>query len=1050
MNSSRYLRLLALWTAALGAVIVSLAQTNSATSAARTSEAGLQTGAVTGRVQNEVTGKFLNEVRVKVMGTLVETSTDQFGTYRLNNLPSGPVELEFYYTGLDTQRATTVINPGAINEKDIILTNAVQYGSKGGVVKLDSFVVAATREMAGQALAVNEQRYAGNIKNVLSSDTHGDVTEGNIAEFMKHMPGVVVNYGDANANSISVRGLADNLTGVTIDGAPPANTAYNNSRTFQFTQVSINTMSRIELTKVPLPSTPADSLAGSINLISKSAFERSRAELNYRGYLTLNSDDFTLRTTPFPYEEYNYKAIPGFDLTYSKPVNKRFGFVITASTNVLYMPQDYSQTVWNVVGTSTNATPATPYLQTYSLIDAPKRVGRFDSGIKADWRVTDNSVLSLGLQFNYHRDDNANNTLTATAGTVGTPSVAGGTSLSYSPTTTVGATGRGAVSMSNGHHHYAGPLLSQNLRYRFDNGDWRVEAGLSNSVSKTTFRYGKYGHFRSLGVSLRDAARVTFTGINGWHAPRIQAFDNNNQEIDIYNLNSYQLINASDALKDMSDKIKSADLSVRRELRLAPFPVALQIGGSAREQTRDTRQPSIVYNYAGPNGSTSAIPYAAQVYKTDSPFGFSNVPWVSPRRAFAAWENDRSLFTMTPGQLVANETSRIATSEYINEKVSAAFAQTDLRLFNNRLKVITGVRYEKTEDDGLGPLVDSAAVFVRNLDGSFARTPAGVRIRKPEAGAAGSMEELRLTRKERGYRAVKSYDGSYPSLHLNLNAAENLVVRFAWAQTYGRPNFTEIIPNSSVSENDIDLSNNPNPNQVRGTINIRNTGLKPWTADNYDLSIEYYTQNGGVFSAGVFTKKIKGFFGAASRIATAEDIATLGLDARYVGWILNTKFNAGDATVSGIEFNVSQSLRGLGRWGNHVQIFANGTKLDLDGGAETDWRGFTPEILNWGVTFSKKPITVMAKWQYRGEAQMAPVAGLGTVDAFTVEGARTLLDLNAEYQFTRRLSFFANARNVFNVWYRTLAKGSLTPDYAALRNVRNYGAQYTMGIKGTF
>lgn len=213
MISSRYVRLLALWTAALGAVIVSVAQTNSATSAARTSEAGLQTGAVTGRVQEEVTGKFLNQVRVKVVGTLVETSTDQFGTYRLNNLPSGPVELEFYYTGMGTHRATVVISSGAISEKDIMLTNAVQYGSKGGVLKLDSFVVAANREMGGQALAVNEQRYAGNIKNVLSSDTHGDVTEGNIAEFMKHMPGVVVNYGDANANSVSVRGLADNLPG---------------------------------------------------------------------------------------------------------------------------------------------------------------------------------------------------------------------------------------------------------------------------------------------------------------------------------------------------------------------------------------------------------------------------------------------------------------------------------------------------------------------------------------------------------------------------------------------------------------------------------------------------------------------------------------------------------------------------------------------------------------------------------------------------------------------------------------------------------------------
>src|SRR5688572_7561818 len=84
------------------------------------------------------------------------------------------------------------------------------------------------------------------------------------------------------------------------------------------------------------------------------------------------------------------------------------------------------------------------------------------------------------------------------------------------------------------------------------------------------------------------------------------------------------------------------------------------------------------------------------------------------------------------------------------------------------------------------------------------------------------------------------------------------------------------------------------------------SGMRPWSADNYDLSLEYYTKGGGVFSAGVFLKEIKDFFSNTVRIATAADTAELGLDPRYVGWRVSTTVNGGAARVYGAEFNVSQ------------------------------------------------------------------------------------------------------------------------------------------------
>src|SRR5690606_7356896 len=113
-------------------------------------------------------------------------------------------------------------------------------------------------------------------------------------------------------------------------------------------------------------------------------------------------------------------------------------------------------------------------------------------------------------------------------------------------------------------------------------------------------------------------------------------------------------------------------------------------------------------------------------------------------------------------------------------------------LLENRLRLVTGVRFEKTSGVGEGALVDPNAVWQRDANGDFLRDAAGNRIRKPEAGGASSLEEIALTHQERAAISRRNYDGYYPSLHLTYNVRENLLVRGAYAKTYGRPNFTDI------------------------------------------------------------------------------------------------------------------------------------------------------------------------------------------------------------------------------------------------------------------
>ncbi len=89
-------------------------------------------------------------------------------------------------------------------------------------------------------------------------------------------------------------------------------------------------------------------------------------------------------------------------------------------------------------------------------------------------------------------------------------------------------------------------------------------------------------------------------------------------------------------------------------------------------------------------------------------------------------------------------------SREFTETVSAAYLRGDIRLFENRLWIVAGVRYERTDTKGSGPLNDINAQYQRDADGSFVRNAAGQRVdltgdalaapATPFSGARGEFE----------------------------------------------------------------------------------------------------------------------------------------------------------------------------------------------------------------------------------------------------------------------------------------------------------------------
>src|SRR5687768_4255128 len=116
--------------------------------------------------------------------------------------------------------------------------------------------------MEGAAIAINEQRFARNIMNAVSADEFGTIGDGSVGEFMKFLPGITSDYTGGDARRFSINGVPAGNVPISFGGFDMASGAgAGTGRQIELDQVSINSVSRIEVNRSPTPDTPGSALA---------------------------------------------------------------------------------------------------------------------------------------------------------------------------------------------------------------------------------------------------------------------------------------------------------------------------------------------------------------------------------------------------------------------------------------------------------------------------------------------------------------------------------------------------------------------------------------------------------------------------------------------------------------------------------------------------------------------------------------------------------------------------------------------------------------------
>ena len=92
-------------------------------------------------------------------------------------------------------------------------------------------------------------------------------------------------------------------------------------------------------------------------------------------------------------------------------------------------------------------------------------------------------------------------------------------------------------------------------------------------------------------------------------------------------------------------------------------------------------------------------------------------------------------------------------------------------------------------------------------------------------------------------------------------------------------------------------------------------------------------------------------------------------------------------------------------------------------------------------------VNVQLKRNYRGQQQGS---AQNWPNSFEFRRASVTYDLNAQVRITKRVALFVTGRNLTNEPTVMEWSSPATPDYAKVQRFIESGAQYAVGLKGTF
>lgn len=253
----------------------------------------------------------------------------------------------------------------------------------------------------------------------------------------------------------------------------------------------------------------------------------------------------------------------------------------------------------------------------------------------------------------------------------------------------------------------------------------------------------------------------------------------------------------------------------------------------------------------------------------------------------------------------------------------------------------------------------------------------------------------------------KNYTDWLPSLNLVYEVTDTLLVRGAVAKVIARPAFGDLAGSRSLTYRSAAYAFDRNEfGEFEGwSGGGGNAELKPFSAWQYDLGIEWYFQPGSVVGATVFRKDVSDFIVPLVLDVEREVAGEVVLIQPY-----STVANGSDAVSQGVEVYAQHTLPfGLGAQVNFTYNDTSVADITLDGEkvGESALVGSSKTQLNASVFYETDRLLLRASYNRRGEVVGGLASGLNVyTDPYEQ------IDLNASYELFDNLLLTAAVINL--------------------------------------
>jgi TonB-dependent receptor len=885
-------------------------------------------------------------------------------------------------------------------------------------------VVTGSRPIAeSEASALAVQKNTDSLVAVVAADSVGRLPDQNIAQATGRLPGVAVERDQGQARYISLRGAPNYWTTLSFDGI---NVVSPEGRDARFDSIPSAIASQIIVSKAVTPEMPGETVAGNVNVITRSAFD-------YKGMHVAGKAGFGIA------ELGDRKQYEG-SLVASDRFNVgsgEIGVLLSGSFFQRAMVTDNFETDYERVSQDTRPGNETRFWA-HEAENKLYRLTRRNWSVsgRLDYKPDANNTISLRSIYTIFTDDEARDNYRFDLDDRQSDLVSGTAACPATVNTTPTNTGYADVCIGNTPQR--GTVYGVDIRQR------------------STLRAFRQSIFTNTLAGNHDFAE-------GWNLNWVANYTESKDDRSIVGEVAWD----SPSTRTLRPTV-SYDFSDRNYSRLALFTTT---------------------QLSGPTRYTAGTPVTAIDTFTKPPSSLTVLDAVDTTKAYTGKLVLSRETAFLGGDAVFkagfqfDQRTKIADEKQILLNTAAQFTAVGLPTDYNQFslgdkfagEIPMGYTFRYFDTDKMRTVSDAARAnyaFTPNRDNNYnvrEQVYAGFLMGtvKYDWGSilgGARVEHLKNsgTATTPGTANVVHAEASrtmiFPSLHLNFDVDDSKKLRLSFNSGAARADYDQLRPNVVINDSNQSISGG-------------NPAVKPERAYGVDAYFEWYVRPQGYLMAGLFYKKVKDVLYRQTRTFGSSALDSNGTDRS--AYTFSGITNGGDGRVFGAEAAAQLQIEpwtqdlGLPEWMGGFGISANVTLNDSEitkpalgavPARKVRLPGTSDLIYNVGAYYEKYGVSLRVQYQRRS-TWLDGIADDLTDAGDTYWAADDEMDISARYAITPNFEIYVDASNVLNKPGRRYsepgnlltATGTASPrsDIQTIEWER-FGRRYSGGIRVNF